>query len=455
MSSTTEPQANETAGALDPKAATIEATKIEPSTTAEQHTAQPTPQPSEKTATTSAAAPTPLDTTVKPTTETTSSPAAATHATTPTAATTNNAASTAAPTGSTNGTNGATAPTGDLSVKPTNLKDDDTIPPDFQGEVQTNNDLPTQATLKKLENHTVLDASRKSHTFKSLYSGPNVARRVLLIFVRHFFCGNCQEYLRMLSAAITPEALLALPVPTFIAVIGCGAPELINSYISETNCPYPVYADPTKVLYNELGMVRTLAMGSRPAYMQNKSVAQTVMSGIVQGLKQVKSGLVLKMGDQRQVGGEFLFEPASLSLDSPIPTPSDEEKTIDLDEKTGPNGAVDERAEEKKVTWCHRMRTTRDHVEIPELMEVLGLDSEGAPKSKKDPQKRYESALKTRKGTGVSMASRMSRASMDAKAMSQMSRTSLDTRAAARSSIGSSTGEREPTTTSTTAGVVA
>ncbi|KAK8069120.1 hypothetical protein PG994_005736 [Apiospora phragmitis] len=394
MSSTTEPQAKEATGAL-------EATKTEPSATTGQPTTQPTPQPSEKIAQAGAggaAEPTPLDTTVKAPVETTS-PTATTHA-----ATSPTVASTSAPAKSTHGTNGATAPAGDLSVKPTNLKDDDINPPDFQGEVQTNNDLPTQATLKRLENHTVLDASLCTRV-------PNVARRVLIIFVRHFFCGNCQEYLRMLSTSITPEALLALPVPTFIAVIGCGAPELINTYISETHCPFPVYADPTKVLYNELGMVRTLAMGNRPAYMQNKSVAQTVMSGIVQGLKQVKSGLVLKMGDQRQVGGEFLFEPASLSLDSPIPTPSDEEKSIDLDEKTGP--IDDEKSEEKKVTWCHRMRTTRDHVEIPELMEVLGLDSEGTPKLN---AKRYENALKARKGTGVSMASQMSRASMDARA---------------------------------------
>ncbi|KAK7932381.1 hypothetical protein PG985_003093 [Apiospora marii] len=404
MSTTTEPQAKEAAGALDASAGNTEAAKLEPSATTEKHTTQPASQPSEKIV---PAGPTPLDTNVPPSVATTTSPTATPHSTkSPTVA------STAAPTKSTNESNGATAPASDLSAKATNLKNDDINPPDFQGEVLTNNDLPTQATLKKLENHTVLDSSRKSHTFKSLYSGPNVARRVLIIFVRHFFCGNCQEYLRMLSAAITPEALLALPVPTFIAVIGCGAPELIKSYISETHCPFPVYADPTKVLYNELGMVRTLAMGNRPAYMQHKSVAQTVMSGIVQGLKQVKSGLVLKMGDQRQVGGEFLFEPASLSLDSPIPTPSDEEKTIDLDEKAGP--ADDGKSEEKKVTWCHRMRTTRDHVEIPELMEVLGLDSEGAPKQQS--AKRYESALKARKGTGVSMASQMSRASMDARA---------------------------------------
>ncbi|KAK8085277.1 hypothetical protein PG997_006548 [Apiospora hydei] len=435
MSSTTEPQAKEAAGALDPKAGNTDATKIEPTATTQEHTAQPIPQPSEKISPAhadGAVNPAPLDTTVKAPVETTS-PTATTHTAAP-AATSSTAASTAAPTTSTNGTNGATAPAGDLSVKPINLKDDDINPPDFQGEVQTNNDLPAQATLKKLENHTVLDASRKSHTFKSLYSGPNVARRVLIIFVRHFFCGNCQEYLRQLSASITPEALLALPVPTFIAVIGCGAPELINTYISETNCPFPVYADPTKVLYNELGMVRTLAMGNRPAYMQHKSVAQTVMSGIVQGLKQVKSGLVLKMGDQRQVGGEFLFEPASLSLDSPIPTPSDEEKTIDLDEKTLP--IDDEKSEEKKVTWCHRMRTTRDHVEIPELMEVLGLDDGGVPKL--NAAKRYENALRARKGTGVSMAKQMSRASMDAKA--------------ARSSVGSSIMAPEAATATATTG---
>jgi hypothetical protein len=66
---------------------------------------------------------------------------------------------------------------------------DDVNPQDFQGEVQTNNDIPSTKTLSKIENHAVLDRHGKSHTFKSLYAGPGVARRVLVIFVRHFFCG--------------------------------------------------------------------------------------------------------------------------------------------------------------------------------------------------------------------------------------------------------------------------
>ncbi|KAI1749833.1 AhpC/TSA antioxidant enzyme-domain-containing protein [Xylaria castorea] len=290
-------------------------------------------------------------------------------------------------------------------------------PPDFKGEVETNNEIPPQAVLRAVENHTVIDGAGKFHTFKSLYSGPNVARRILVIFVRHFFCGNCQEYLRTLSASITPEGLLALPVSTFIAVVGCGSHELIDAYVRETGCRFPVYADPTRRLYADLGMVRTLSMGPRPAYLQNRTVAHTVVSGIVQGLRQVKAGLATKSGDQKQVGGEFLFEPVSRTLETPIQTPLlDDEEGEEGKNDVGLDGVGGNRkGEEKCVTWCHRMRTTRDHAEIPELMEILGLEGVGAPGRD---LKRWEKALATRKGTGLTMASQMS---------SQRSRGSVDT----------------------------
>lgn len=250
---------------------------------------------------------------------------------------------------------------------------------------------------------------------------------------------NCQEYLRALSASITPDALLQLPVPTSIAVIGCGNHRLIGPYLQETECPFPVYADNTQHLYRELGMIRTLQAGERPAYMQRKSMAKTVVSGIAQALRQVKTGLVLQMGDQKQVGGEFLFEPASRSLETPIATPVDEVSAHELECKG--------LGEEKIITWCHRMRNTRDHAEIPELRDVLGLEPEetdffpsgdvekndgmnGAPGSmrgrtgtghsgtsmgsNKD-HERWAKALRSRKGTGNSMASQMNRMSLDAK----------------------------------------
>ncbi|KAK0102268.1 hypothetical protein ONS95_005890 [Cadophora gregata] len=293
---------------------------------------------------------------------------------------------------------------------------------DFSGEVNTNNNIPSQETLKRVENLPILDQDGRSIPFKNLYTGPNVTRRVLVIFVRHFYCGNCQEYIRSLTASITPASLLSLPTPTFIAIVGCGSPSLISMYQSATSCPFPIYADPTKKLYSELGMLRTLNLGARPEY-QRKELLSIMVAGFVQSMKMMKSGQTLKGGDMYQVGGEFMFEPVDDG--SPVGTPEGElEKMLsgggghDTDEKTTPNentnanlgGAAKGESgmlehgpvEAKRVTWCHRMRNTRDHAEIPELREVLGLDGEGVLGKNK---KRWTKALVERKGTGLSSRS--------------------------------------------------
>ena len=114
-------------------------------------------------------------------------------------------------------------------------------------------------------------------------------------------------------------------------------------YRETTTCPYPIYADPTRKLYDLLGMTRTLDLGPKsPEYMQ-KSLLSVMLTSFVQSLKSGWSAT--KGGDYRQVGGEFLFE-------------------------------------DGKVTWGHRMRNTRDHAEIPELRKVLGLDDTIPPMRK-------------------------------------------------------------------------
>lgn len=76
---------------------------------------------------------------------------------------------------------------GDTTV--TAPDDEDVNPPDFHGEVLSNDELPSEETIRRIGDYIVLDRHGKTHTFKSLYTGRNVARRVLIIFVRHFFCG--------------------------------------------------------------------------------------------------------------------------------------------------------------------------------------------------------------------------------------------------------------------------
>jgi hypothetical protein len=173
-------------------------------------------------------------------------------------------------------------------------------------------------------------------------------------------------------------------------------------YQRETSCPFPIYADPTKKLYNELGMLRTLNLGSRPEY-QRKELWNLMLGGFIQSVKHFKGGKALKGGDYHQVGGEFLFEPIDATSPSPVSSPEEEEKQLGA--KTGEAGMFEMGAvEEKHVTWCHRMRNTRDHAEIPELREVLGLDERNsAPKGTN--AKRWQKALMKRKGTGISNAS--------------------------------------------------
>ncbi|KAK4670217.1 uncharacterized protein QC763_209740 [Podospora pseudopauciseta] len=304
---------------------------------------------------------------------------------------------------------------------------DTTNPLDFSEDVSADNSLPTLATLKRIDNYIVLDRNGKSHTFRSLYTGRHVARRVLLVFVRHFYCGNCQDYLRTLSSAFSPSDLLGLPIPTFIVVIGCGDPGLIDMYTSETGCPFPVYTDPTRKLYAELGMIRTLALGERPAYTKTHLVRSSLAS-VVQGLKQIPKGLAHKGGDSRQIGGEFLFEPVSgEDVASPIKELGEwgrgeragngdgesvkmgvrhrASETPSIDGKNMELGGDGSEGVDKIVSWCHRMRNTRDHAEVPELMEVFGMavgEMEKIPGDVKGLEReRWERAIRERKGVGL------------------------------------------------------
>lgn len=187
-------------------------------------------------------------------------------------------------------------------------------------------------------------------------------------------------------------------------------------YAKETGCQFPIYTDPTRSLFDALGMVKTLNMGDKPAYAK-KSTSRGIFDSIVQGLKQVPKGLALKSGDHRQVGGEFLYEPPRVS--TPVTTPQVEQHpqfgTLGGPENGNGKAREEEKpAEEKKITWCHRMKTTRDHVEMPELMEVLGLDSQAHVPAPKD-EKRWAEATRERKGTGATMVPEMKRLSQAAR----------------------------------------
>jgi AhpC/TSA antioxidant enzyme len=111
-------------------------------------------------------------------------------------------------------------------------------------------------------------------------------------------------------------------------------------YEKTTSCPFPIFADPSRKIYDLLGMTSTLKMGPKPEYIKSHTFMDMVKSA-AQLVGQGRDGM--KGGDFKQVGGEFLFVDGN-------------------------------------VEFVHRMRNTRDHSEISELRTVLGMSPEDKEK---------------------------------------------------------------------------
>jgi peroxiredoxin len=182
----------------------------------------------------------------------------------------------------------------------------------------------------------VLDSNGTPYLFSTLYTTDNYNQQTLFIFIRHFFCGSCKEYISALSqeGGLTPNELSS--ANKRLVIIGCGQPNLIEQYTKDTKCPFSIYADPTRKLYDAFGMIRTLSLGDKkPDYIKSSFLSSLTKSA----LSQLSAGSAMfQGGDIYQVGGEYL---------------------------------INERGD---IIWSHNMNNTRDHVEVNELRKILSLD---------------------------------------------------------------------------------
>jgi hypothetical protein len=63
---------------------------------------------------------------------------------------------------------------------------------EFDGDIKVSTSLPSKSTLEKIADLPVFDVDGKTVPFKSLYwPGGNETQKVMIIFIRHFFCGVC------------------------------------------------------------------------------------------------------------------------------------------------------------------------------------------------------------------------------------------------------------------------
>lgn len=193
---------------------------------------------------------------------------------------------------------------------------------------------PPREALAAVANIPIFDSVNRARTFASLHEQAPEQRN-LILFIRHFYCGACQAFIRALTQDISPHEFFNLPKPTQITIIGCGNANLIEHYRNTTGCPFPIYADPSRLLFKGLGMSLTLKLGGQPQYMHDVSVP-AVLKGFIKELRGMRMEERFQGGNMFQIGGEFLFE-------------------------------------QGEVKWCHRMKNMRGHAEVEEIKRVLGM----------------------------------------------------------------------------------
>ncbi|KAG9102900.1 hypothetical protein FRC07_010129 [Ceratobasidium sp. 392] len=186
---------------------------------------------------------------------------------------------------------------------------------------------------KKASEMSVYDERGQPIRFGDIFEGQKTA----VCFIRHFWCPLCQDYM---------SSIVHLTEPAFVAkagvklvIIGNGSPSMIKAYRSDIfHCPYEMYTDPSRQLYNVLGMnLRTTDGGGEEE--KGSYVKHGTFTGTMMVLKNALKMPLANAGDIKQLGGEFILGPGLT------------------------------------CSFTSRMHTTRSHTPIRDLLQAAGVDT--------------------------------------------------------------------------------
>ncbi|GAA6002622.1 uncharacterized protein JCM10292_002936 [Rhodotorula paludigena] len=219
---------------------------------------------------------------------------------------------------------------------------------------------PSEDDMRAAAQCELVDEDGEKITFGELIKSRR-QRRTVIIFLRHAWCGLCAQYVEALNRATlnlvslsttsflnigargapnTGNAAPRIP-PLHVLLVNSGSPQLISSYRTRLDTPFPLYSDRSRSLYRALGMTRkTWDMGSdsdKGSYIV-KSQMQNITSSISAGIAMPKYP-----GSQTQLGGEFVFE-------------------------------YDPETDSVKCLFASRMHTTRAHAEIQDVFAAAGVE---------------------------------------------------------------------------------
>lgn len=157
--------------------------------------------------------------------------------------------------------------------------------------------------LDRVQNLKVTDEWGRKIAFGDIYKD----QKTIVIFLRHFLCFMCKEYVDDL--ALIPEHYLK-DANVKLALIGCGARKFIEPFRRATGYKGTLFVDPERELYKKIGCFEK----GKADNLENVKASRHIKSGFVMGiLKSTWRGMQYRelQGDVDQQGGEFIFGPGN------------------------------------------------------------------------------------------------------------------------------------------------
>ncbi|KAJ8073436.1 hypothetical protein PM082_011712 [Marasmius tenuissimus] len=187
--------------------------------------------------------------------------------------------------------------------------------------------LPTEEQLERAARCLVVTEAGVRVAFGSLWQH----QKTIVIFIRHFLCPLCQDYVFSISRNYNPEVLRRDGLQ--LVLVSNGHHDFIKSYRKLFKLPFEMYTDPDHEVYQTLGMtLQTMEKGPRPDYIRHgnlRGIGMVLANAVKSGMPVWKNG-----GEISQLGGEFVLGPGIT------------------------------------CSFSHRMRYTRSHLPIYKVVEA-------------------------------------------------------------------------------------
>ncbi|KAH7342098.1 AhpC/TSA antioxidant enzyme-domain-containing protein [Rhizoctonia solani] len=192
--------------------------------------------------------------------------------------------------------------------------------------------LPNEDQLRLASDMYVYDENGRPVRFGDIFKDQKTA---ICSFVISGTCPLCQDYMSSIVHLTEPSLIQKAGVK--LVIIGNGSPGMIKSYKTDIfHCPYEMYTDPDRKVYNALGMtLRTNDGGSVEE--KGSYVKHGTFTGTMLVLKRALKMPLANAGDIKQLGGEFILGPGL------------------------------------NCSFASRMHTTRSHTPIRDLLQAAGV----------------------------------------------------------------------------------